>query len=67
MLGRPDRDNAIDSYINGNEEDICQDGVWQKYFICRPEPLTPQEARAWLDNLKNVVLGSDAFVMKEDS
>ena len=61
MLGRPDRDNAIDSYINGNEEDICQDGVWQKYFICRPEPLTPQEARAWLDNLKNVVLGSDAF------
>ena len=21
MLGRPDRDNAIDSYINGNEED----------------------------------------------
>lgn len=61
QLGRPERDNVIDSYINGNEEDICQDGVWQKYFICRPEPLTPQEARAWLDNLKNVVLGSDAF------
>ena len=61
LLARPERDNAIDSYINGNEEDICENGVWQRYFIRCPERLTPQEARAWLDRLKAVALASDAF------
>ena len=61
LLGRPDRDNAIDSYINNNEEDVCEDGNWQKYFTVRPAPLTAQEARSWLDNLKGVALASDAF------
>ena len=37
-LKRPDRDNVIDGYINRNEEDVCADGVWQKYFKTRPEP-----------------------------
>ena len=60
-LGRPERDNVIDSYINGNEEDVCADGSWQKYFTSRPSHLTAQEARAWLDNRKGVALGSDAF------
>ena len=60
-LGRPERDNVIDSYINGNEEDVCQDGIWQRYFTQRPAPLTVQEARAWLDNRKGVALASDAF------
>ena len=60
-LGRPERDHVIDSYINGNEEDVCADGSWQKYFISRPSRLTAQEARAWLDNRKGVALGSDAF------
>lgn len=60
-LGRPDRDNVIDSYINRNEEDVCADGVWQKYFTVRPEPLTDGEARAYLDSITGVALGSDAF------
>ena len=60
-LGRPERDNVIDSYINGNEEDVCAHGNWQKYFASRPTPLTADEARAWLNNRKGVALGSDAF------
>ncbi len=60
-LGRPERDNVIDSYINGNEEDVCAEGNWQKYFSARPCHLTAQEARAWLDARKGVALGSDAF------
>ena len=60
-LGRPERDNVIDSYINGNEEDVCAPGIWQKYFTSRPTPLTADEARAWLNNRKGVALGSDAF------
>ena len=61
QLGRPERDNVIDSYINGNEEDVCQDGSWKRYFTQCPAPLTSQEARAWLDNRKGVALASDAF------
>ena len=60
-LGRPERDNVIDSYINGNEEDVCAPGNWQKYFAIHPTPLTADEARAWLNNRKNVALASDAF------
>ncbi len=60
-LGRPDRDNVIDGYINQNEEDVTADGVWQKYFTSRPEPLTNEEKRAYLDSLSGVALGSDAF------
>ncbi len=60
-LSRPERDNVVDSYINGNEEDVCADGVWHKYFWHHPERLTCGEARAWLDNLKEVALASDAF------
>ena len=60
-LSRPDRDNVIDGYINKNEEDVCAEGVWQKYFTTRPEPLTNEEARAYLDTISGVSLGSDAF------
>ena len=60
-IGRPDRDNVIDGYINKNEEDVCADGVWQKYFTERPEPLTAEEIRAYLDTVSGVSLGSDAF------
>ena len=60
-IGRPERDNVIDSYINGNEEDVCADKVWQKYFTRQPSRLHPSEVRAWLDNLKEVALASDAF------
>lgn len=60
-LGRPERDNVIDGYINKNEEDVCADGSWQKYFSRRPEPLTDSEAREYLDSISGVSLGSDAF------
>lgn len=60
-LGRADRDNVIDGYINKNEEDVCAEGNWQKYFTERPEPFTAGEMRAWLDTFDGVALGSDAF------
>jgi len=60
-LGRPDRDNVIDGYINQNEEDVCANGVWQRYFTRQPEPFTREEQRAWLNTVKDVALGSDAF------
>ena len=60
-LGRPERDNVIDGYINKNEEDVCAEGNWQKYFSERPEPLSSEEIRAYLDTISGVSLGSDAF------
>ena len=67
VLGRPGRDNVIDGYINGNEEDVCAEGIWQNYFTVRPEPLTADEKRAWLDSRDAVALGSDAFFPFPDS
>ncbi len=66
-LGRPGRDNVIDGYINGNEEDVCAEGIWQNYFTVCPEPLTEAEKRAWLDSRDAVALGSDAFFPFADS
>lgn len=66
-LGRPDRDNVIDGYINKNEEDVCADGNWQKYFTQRPDPLTEEEIRAYLAEIDGVSLGSDAFFPFSDN
>ena len=66
-LSRPDRDNVIDGYINRNEEDVCADGVWQRYFSRRPEPFTEEEKRAYLNGVQNVALGSDAFFPFSDN
>ena len=60
-LGRADRDNVIDGYINKNEEDVCSDGIWQRYFTEQPSPFTAEEMRAYLDTIDGVALGSDAF------
>lgn len=60
-IRRPDRDNTIDVYISDDYMDVLAEGEWQKYFTTCPEPLTRDEKRAWLDTLKGVSLGSDAF------
>lgn len=66
-LGRPDRDNVIDGYINKNEEDVCADGIWQNYFTEQPEPLTDKEAKEYLASIDGVSLGSDAFFPFSDN
>ena len=66
-LSRPDRDNVIDGYINHNEDDVCADGIWQKYFSERPEPFTREQQRDYLDTLKGVSVGSDAFFPFSDN
>ena len=66
-IGRPDRDNVIDGYINQNEEDVCADGNWQKYFTSQPAPFTKEEQAAYLATIKDVALGSDAFFPFSDN
>ena len=60
-IGRADRDNTIDVYISDEYDDVLRDGEWQKRFTVQPPVFTREEKRAWLDQNKDVVLGSDAF------
>ena len=66
-LARPTRDNVIDGYINRNEEDVCAEGNWQKYFTEQPAPLTDAEIKAYLAEQDGVSLGSDAFFPFDDN
>ena len=60
-IHRPDRDNAIDVYISDDYMDVLADGVWERSFTKKPEPLTRDEKREWLARQSGVALGSDAF------
>ncbi len=66
-LARAERDNVIDGYINGNEEDVCAEGIWQNYFTEQPERLNEGDKKAWLASRRNVALGSDAFFPFSDN
>lgn len=60
-IKRADRDNAIDVYIGEEYMDVLADGAWEKTFKVKPPVFTREEKRAWLDQMKGVSLGSDAF------
>ncbi|WP_457942193.1 phosphoribosylaminoimidazolecarboxamide formyltransferase [Caproiciproducens sp. LBM24188] len=60
-IRRPDRDNTIDVYLSDDYMDVLADGVWQNFFAEKPEPISREEKRAWLNTLTRVSLGSDAF------
>ncbi len=66
-IKRADRDNAIDVYIGEWPEDVLSDGAWQRVFTRKPEALTKEEKRAWLDTMDGVTLGSDAFFPFSDN
>ena len=60
-ISRAERDNAIDVYIGDEYMDVLADGMWEKTFTEKPEVFTKEEKRAWLDQMTDVTLGSDAF------
>ena len=60
-IKRADRDNAIDVYIGDDCMDVLADGRWERIFKEKPPVFTREEKRAWLDQMTDVALGSDAF------
>ena len=66
-IRRADRDNAIDVYIGEEYMDVLADGAWEKIFKVKPEIFTKEEKRAWLDQMTDVALGSDAFFPFSDN
>lgn len=66
-LHRAERDNLIDGYINQNEEDVCAEGTWQRYFTSRPTPLSAEMKEEYLEKITGVSLTSDAFFPFSDN
>ena len=60
-IRRADRDNTIDVYISEEHDDVLRDGTWEMFFTEKPEVLTMEEKKAWIDQNTKVALGSDAF------
>ena len=60
-LPRPVRDNAIDVYISDEYEDVLAEGTWQTIFSEKPPVLTQEEKKAYISEMSDVALGSDAF------
>ena len=40
---------------------MLAEGIWQKTFAVRPDPLTAEEKKTWITALTGVTCGSDAF------
>ncbi|MCQ2515714.1 MAG: phosphoribosylaminoimidazolecarboxamide formyltransferase [Saccharofermentans sp.] len=66
-IKRADRDNSIDLYIGEDYMDVLADGKWENIFTTKPEVFTAEKKRAWLDQLTDVALGSDAFFPFSDN
>ncbi|MDD6616297.1 MAG: phosphoribosylaminoimidazolecarboxamide formyltransferase [Lachnospiraceae bacterium] len=66
-ITRAERDNAIDVYIGNEYMDVLAEGAWQKVFTEKPEVFTEEEKKAWLDQMQDVTLGSDAFFPFSDN
>ena len=66
-ISRPERDNAIDTYISDDFIDVLRDGVWQGLFTTLPDALTRSERLEWINSASAVSLGSDAFFPFSDN
>ena len=66
-ISRADRDNSIDLYIGEDYMDVLAEGAWQNIFKVKPEVFTKEEKKAWLAQMTDVALGSDAFFPFSDN
>jgi len=66
-ISRADRDNAIDLYIGEEYMDVIADGNWERTFTEKPAVFTAEEKRAWLNQMTDVTVGSDAFFPFSDN
>jgi phosphoribosylaminoimidazolecarboxamide formyltransferase/IMP cyclohydrolase len=65
-LGRPERDNAVDGFLR-DDLTLAEEREWMKAFDSPPRRLTADETRSWLDGMRGVALGSDAFIPFRDN
>ena len=65
-IKRPERDNAVDLYLQGEISD-AERPAWLASFVEPPRQLSQTEKREWLDGLSSVALSSDAFFPFRDN
>ena len=65
-LMRPQKINAIEQYLGGKMT-LEEKAVWEGNFAESPPPITEAEKEAWLEELDNVALSSDAFIPFRDN
>lgn len=65
-LDRVDRDNAVDQFLR-NDLTPAEEALWRESLISVPDRLTPADQRDWLDGLRGVTLGSDAYIPFRDN
>ncbi|KAL6818652.1 bifunctional purine biosynthesis protein [Trichoderma sp. SZMC 28013] len=59
---RPDKSNAIDLLVSGQlPKDGAEREAFEAVFEQIPPPFTPEEREAWMKQLSNVCVSSDAF------
>jgi phosphoribosylaminoimidazolecarboxamide formyltransferase / IMP cyclohydrolase len=65
-IDRVDRDNAIDQFLR---DDLTrpEEAIWRESFSEVPRRLSAADKRAWLDTLRGVTLGSDAYIPFRDN
>ncbi|MCX7711419.1 MAG: phosphoribosylaminoimidazolecarboxamide formyltransferase [Clostridia bacterium] len=65
-IGRPEKDNAIDLFVR-NDATEYELNMLKDVLETVPERLSENECKAWLKELKNVTLGSDAYFPFRDN
>lgn len=63
---RPEKINAIERYLKGDMPPE-EESVWRTSFRNAPPPLEDSSRREWLQRLKGVTLGSDAYIPFRDN
>jgi AICAR transformylase/IMP cyclohydrolase PurH len=64
---RPGRDNAIDTYVCGDDLTAAGRDEWLSRFDREPDALTDEEKREWLDGFVGVSLASDGLFPFRDN
>ena len=65
-LKRPQKINAIEAFLRGEMTDQERQ-IWEACFREIPEPFDAEDQKAWLTNLQNIALSSDAFIPFRDN
>ncbi|RUS18172.1 phosphoribosylaminoimidazolecarboxamide formyltransferase/IMP cyclohydrolase [Endogone sp. FLAS-F59071] len=64
---RAEKSNAIDLFVIEQIGEGTERLAWESQFNTVPQPLTADERRAWMRELKDVVVSSDAFFPFSDN
>ena len=65
-IGRPERDNAVDGFLR-DDLSPAEERLWLDCFAERPQRLSTEERREWLDGMDGVAMASDGFIPFRDN